>query len=77
MGQSKEQFLSILLTGKEEVVFNSLLDYFQECTFISNADFVELTHLSQASARRYLARFASYGLLEVTGSTRDRRYSLR
>lgn len=73
----QEQFMSILLTRKEELVFHSLLDYFQERPFISNADFVELTHLSQASARRYLSRFVSYGLLDFTGSTRDRRYSLR
>ena len=65
------------LTDKEVEVFQKIKSYLQVHSHISNAQAKEVTGLSQASVRRYLASFLEKDLLTMTGSTRDRQYRLK
>lgn len=65
------------LTDKEVEVFQKIKSYLQVHSHISNAQAKEVTGLSQASVRRYLASFLEKDLLTMTGSTRDRQYHLK
>lgn len=64
------------LSNKEQVYFAQLKSHLQDHEDISMRQFQDLTDLSPASARRYLARFADLGLIGKTGQNRNRRYHL-
>lgn len=65
------------LKPRELELYQIIEAYLKKNQQITNSDAKALTGLSAATARRYLKRFVDLGLLQVTGSTRDRVYKLK
>lgn len=68
--------MSELMSEKEWAVFQQILSYLTKQASISNHQLQELTGVSSATARRYLAKFVELGLLQATGQTKSRCYHL-
>ena len=68
--------MSELMSEKEQEVFKVVEDYLAHSPIMTSKDLQELLGVSPATARRYLSGFAQKGLLEVSGSTKGKTYSL-
>lgn len=68
--------LSELVSEKEQEVFKVIGNYLAHSPIMTSKDLQELLGVSPATARRYLSGFAQKGLLEVSGSTKGKFYSL-
>lgn len=68
--------MSELMSEKEGAIFDQIRSYLTSHKAISSHQLQELTGVSSATARRYLAKFVELGLLQATGQTKSRRYHL-
>jgi ATP-dependent DNA helicase RecG len=64
------------LTDAEKAFFFTLLPYFTKYEWIDNTMARECTAASPATVRRHMKRLVDIGVLEVCGTTRNRRYRL-
>lgn len=68
--------VSEIMSEKEQEVFKVVEAYLAHSPIMTSKDLQELLGVSPATARRYLSGFAQKGLLEVSGSTKGKTYSL-
>lgn len=64
------------VSEKEQEVFKVLGDYLARSPIMTSKDLQELLGVSPTTARCYLSGFAQKGLLEVSGSTKGKSYSI-
>ena len=65
-----------LLTSAETAFLSSLLSFFDECEWITNAQAREATGKSDGSVKRFMRNLTSKGAFEARGETKDRKYRL-